>query len=626
MEIIKYTKEQSDSIHSRGENLLISAAAGSGKTMVLVKRIIDILIIEKVEIDKMLIVTFTNAAANQMKDKIRDELEKYLASGKYDSRFIRRQLRKVQSSHICTMHSFCIDMIKNYFQHLGVDPNFKIINPSAEIVLKDNALAKVLEEEYENQREDFKNFVEAYGGRKGDRIPEIIDDIYNKIQSEIDPIGWLKENTELLDIELIKAEILSFIKDRIDISIQMIEGAINIANEPDGPSAYLDALENDIELLNELGDLSEKKEYSLLIDRLSTISFARLSSKKVGDESKKNTAKKIRDDVKEIVFDLKKQFETKTEDRILRETEISLIYLKTIERIIVNYDDQLSILKREKRSLSFPDIEHNMVKLLEIEEIRKKIADNIEYIFFDEYQDINPLQEFIIDSIKGDNNLFFVGDIKQSIYRFRLSDPGLFSDRYKKYSKAIINGRNIDLDKNFRSSPKILKYLNFIFESLMSESLGEVDYRQKGQALVPGKLSELDNGRVNLIFNEEAINKEYDDLNPNALYIAKEIKRLVNEGTRDYRDIVILLRSVKGRIEDYEEAFRVYSIPYFSDILNVSLEDPEVSIFIDILKIINNFRNDLALISALLSPVGKLNEDDIARIRIYSNKKSFAEA
>lgn len=623
MSEIKITKQQYESIYSRGENLLISAAAGSGKTLVLVKRIISIMIEEKIDIDKMLIVTFTNAAANQMKEKIREEIEKLLEDQVENTPFLRRQLRRLSYANISTMHSFCIDLLRKNFQYLGIDPNFKIINTASEVVLKDRALADALELEYAQGNEDFRIFVEAYGGRKGERVSEIIETLYLKIQSEIDPIKWLDDNVSNLESNEIILTVLKYIIQNLESANEIIHEAVRIAEHPEGPENYLNALEDDLELIERLLSFTDMDEYDNLIVNLQNIKFTRLSAKKSQNEDLKNKAKQLRDEAKKILTELKDDFGAKSFERIDNEVNLSKKYLTVINRIIINYHLKLEKLKSEKSSLSFSDVEHLSVKLLENEEIRKNIIAAIHYIFFDEYQDINPLQEYIIEQLKREDNLFFVGDIKQSIYRFRLSDPGLFNARYRRYKSEDGDGRSIDLSQNFRSSPIILDYLNFLFSSLMTDELGEVDYRADGQALVPGREDLIEKGHTSLVINEDLKEENLNDINPNAVYVAKEIKRLVNDCGYKYKDIVILLRTVRNRIEKYEDILRDYSIPYFSDFINVSLNDPEVSIFIDMLRIINNYQDDMSLISCLLSPMGALNEDEIATIRMIDNQAEF---
>lgn len=625
MSEIKYTQQQYEAIYSKGENLLISAAAGSGKTLVLVKRIINIMLEQKVDIDKMLIVTFTNAAANQMKEKIREEIEDLLENQAENTPFLRRQLRRLSYANISTMHSFCIDLLRKNFQYLGIDPNFKIINTASEVVLKDRALADALEIEYLQGNEDFKIFVEAYGGRKGERVSEIIETLYLKIQSEISPIEWLNENVNNLESKEIIKTVINYIRQNLETANEIIHEAIRVAEHPEGPENYLKALEDDLGLIERLLSDRDTEEYDNLIKSLQNIKFTRLSSKKTQNEELKNIAKHLRDEAKKILTELKDDFGSKSFDRIDTEVDLSKKYLIVINRIINNYHNNLEKLKLEKSSLSFSDVEHLSVKLLENEEIRMSIISDIQYIFFDEYQDINPLQEHIIEQLKRDNNLFFVGDIKQSIYRFRLSDPGLFNARYRRYKSDDREGRSIDLSQNFRSSPVILDYLNFLFNSLMSDELGEVDYKAEGQALVPGREDLIDRGFVSLVINEDSKEENINDINPNAIYVAKEIKRLVKDCGYRYKDIVILLRTVRNRIDKYEEILRDYSIPYFSDFMNVSLNDPEVSIFIDMLRIINNYHDDMSLISCLLSPMGDLNEDEIATIRMIDKQKEFTD-
>lgn len=622
--MINFTEQQSEAIFTRNSNILVSAAAGSGKTMVLVERVVNLIIEEKIDIENFLIVTFTNAAAKQMVDKIREKLFKALEEN--DDKFIRKQIFNLANANISTMHSFCIKILREYYEYVGISPNFKIVNSASEAVIKSNAMELTLEEEYEKSLDDFIDFLDAYGDGRGNKFAEIIDCVYSNIQNQADPIKWLEDKSNIEDNYL--KEIMAYISEELNDIIELYYSAIRICDEPFGPDKYKKNIENDILLIDDLLSYIKRNDYEGFVKNLKTIKYQQLAPIKSTDESvdhsKKEAVKKIRDKAKKLINEgIKKDFENKTLEQINYENALASSYLKTLTRLIKSYDKNLKILKEENNVLSFSDVEHLALQLLNIPEINKNIKEKLTYIFYDEYQDINPLQEMIISEIQKEDNLFFVGDIKQSIYKFRLADPSIFNKRYKEYS-ATDNGKLVKLSNNFRSSHIILDFLNFIFYKLMTPSLGEVDYTDEGQAL--SWLSEDKAGKVNLIINEEKKDREYGELKANSNYIAKEIKRLVEEEGYKYRDIVILMRNVKNRIEDYEDALDYYDIPYYSDFTGISLEKIEVALFIDMLRIINNANDDQSLVSVLLTPFGGFDENELAIIRSQSPTTSFYQA
>lgn len=632
MSDFQYTPAQHQAVYTRGTNLLVSAAAGSGKTMVLVDRILSLMIQERVELKSMLIVTFTNAAAAQMKDKIRGKLEEVIRGAEEPDPFLLRQLREINSAQISTMHSYCMDQLRKYYQYLQIDPNFRIIRSAQEAVLRQEAMDEALEGEYKERKEDFVALLKGYGGRRGEKLPQLLEDLYYRIQAQIDPLGWLRDQVELYrkaaedqTADLIRGDLMGEIETQLLRARDRLQEALTIAESPGGPSAYGDNLARELEQLRALETDLLSLSPQTALERIQQIEFARLKPAKEADEDKKNAAKDLRDAVKKDLKALLQDLGEKSPERILREFVLSHGYLKTIYRILCHFDQLFEGKRREQRSLNFSDVEHLMVRLLEEENIREQIRSGISYIFFDEYQDINPLQEHIIEQIQGEENLFFVGDIKQSIYSFRLSDPRLFTARYGDYQRDGNRGTAVDLSHNFRSAPSILEYCNRIFSELMSEDLGEIDYRQPGQALIPGKAEDGEGNGVKLLLTEGIGSQPGDQLNPNAVAIAEEIQRLV-EGGYVYRDIVLLMRSVRSKISGYEEAFGAYGIPYFSDTSTVRLTDIEVSTYIDMLRILNNEKNDPALITVLLSPMGRCSEEDLATIRATNREGTFYEA
>lgn len=623
----EYTDKQREAVKDRGNNLLISAAAGSGKTMVLVDRIIDLVLNYEIDIDTFLIVTFTNAAARQMEEKIREKLVDCLGKGK--DKFIRKQIQKLRDANISTMHSFCIKLLRTYYEYIGLSPSFSIVNEASEAVIRASAMDMTLGDEYEKSTKDFVDIYKGYSKNGEDDLRNLVDGIHRTIQSEISPMDWLEEAVDTkIDPRM---AICDYISEQIEIHLAYSRRALAICQKIDGPWKYEESIEADIRDFTKLLEITRSYDYEGMIDNLNLPSFTKLKSIGKKDfeagvsEEKKKIVQGLRDKVKkDYNKNILVEFGSKTQNQINKENEIEKAYLKTLTRLVKSYDENLRIIKEEENLLNFSDIEHLTLKLLENKDLAGSIASSISYIFFDEYQDINPLQEEIINRVKSENNLFFVGDIKQSIYSFRLADPKLFNSRYDKYLEGN-GGKLINLSDNFRSSPTILKFLNFVFKDLMTKDLGGVDYTKPGQALSWLSDAEDKEGRVNIIVNEKKEDLTYDSIKENPLFVAKEIRRLIDEGYK-YEDIVVLMRNMKGRVEEYEKALDAFAIPYYTDMSTVSLDHAEVAIVIDFLKIINNVRNDQALISLLLTPFGKMDEDDLAQIRADNDKGSFYQA
>ena len=624
---IEYTDRQNQAIKDRGNNLLISAAAGSGKTMVLVDRIIDLVLNYEVDIDSFLIVTFTNAAARQMEEKIREKLIDSLGKGK--DKFIRKQIQRLRDANISTMHSFCIKLLRTYYEYIGLSPSFSIVNEANEAVIRANAMDMTMTDEYEKASEDFVDFYKAYGKDSEENIKDLVDGIHRSIQAQISPLEWLDEVVDKKSDP--REDIIDYIVDQLEAYLAYSKRALSICQEDDGPWKYEPTIEADINNYSKLLKMAKANKYEKTIEFANHINFSNLSPigkkdyEKGVSEEKKKAAQGLRNKAKkDFTKNIVSEFGTKTEAQIKKENGIEKFYLKTLVRLVKSYDYNLNLLKAEENLLSFSDIEHLSLKLLEDKKLADSIGSSISYIFFDEYQDINPIQEEIINRIKSENNLFFVGDIKQSIYSFRLADPKIFNARYDKYLEGD-EGRLINLSDNFRSSPTILKFLNFVFKDLMTDELGGVDYKKTGQALSWLGIAEEKDGKVNIIINEEAYDLTYDSIKENPLFVAKEIRRLVDKGYK-YEDMVVLMRNMKGRVEEYEKAFDAFAIPYYTDMSTVSLDQAEVAIVIDFLKVINNIRNDQALISLLLTPFGKMDEDDLAQIRVNNEGVSFYKA
>ena len=477
----KWTDEQLSAIKTRNCNLLVAAAAGSGKTAVLVERIIRIITNKDnpVDIDKLLVVTFTNAAAAEMRERIAAAISKALDK-EPTSKNLQKQLTLLNRANITTMHSFCLDVIKNNFHKIDLDPSFRIGDQTEGILIKDEVIETLFEEKYDQEDTEFTSLVEAFSTYKNDdNLKELIINMYNFIMSGPWPENWLKENAEAFNIETMEKlnnskwvlVLKNSIKVEIEGYIKMLEKAIEIINLTDGLEPYLETFSNEL--------YSIKNAYNSIdcglddiYSSLCSISFGRLKSikkDKVSDENVQNTVKSIRDDIKKKISELINNTFSVTPEEMLINIKGAYPTIKKLTEIVLEFGEKFSQKKKEKNILDFNDLEHLCLKILSDKDengniIPSKTAIEFKNLFdevlVDEYQDSNNVQETIIELVSRRKdefpNVFMVGDVKQSIYRFRQAKPELFMEKYINYTLEESNNRKIQLYKNFRSRKEVI--------------------------------------------------------------------------------------------------------------------------------------------------------------------------
>lgn len=422
-----WTDDQLEAIESRGQNLLVSAAAGSGKTAVLVERIIRMVVEDGVDIDRLMIVTFTNAAAGEMRERIMGALvDKLEIEG--ESENIRRQISLLNRASITTVHSFCINVLRKNFHFLDLDPNFRIADATETKILVQEALEELLEDEYGLEEPDFVKLVESYSEDKGDlKLESLILKVYYFIQSQPYPLKWLFEKVENLNVskeELLKSQWLESsmqeIGEELEECAKILEKAKMLAESDEILlEKYGQTVIEDIASLNALKRALEEGGFETLQREIMLLSHSRLKTLKKDEveESLKQEVKALRDEYKAIVGKLKdgilkKDLEDYRGDMIEMYPAISSL-AKLVEKFTQRYGEK----KSERGILDFNDLEHMTLELLEREEVSNSLRDKYEYIFVDEYQDSNIVQETIVKKVCRENNLFLVGDVKQSIVR-----------------------------------------------------------------------------------------------------------------------------------------------------------------------------------------------------------------
>ena len=491
-----FTEEQSEAIHRKGANILVSAAAGSGKTTVLVARIINKILNEKVDIDKLLIVTFTDAAASEMRERILKSLYNEIDKNPDDEN-LQKQLMLINKSHISTITSFCLDVVRNNFFEIGLSANFRIGDPTEIEIMKQEAIEKVFEDKYEKNDKNFEKLVELYTPYSDDQpLKDLVLKIYDFIQSKPYPEKWLDESIEKYNIDIDQdfaktlwgKIILDYAKTLVENYLSNIIKAKNSLENISNLADCYEILCDDIVNLKSI-DFSN---WDKLYESLQKIEWRDWSRKRKYEEFEKelkDQAKNIRDEavssIKKIRDDI---INIKSEES---NSEIKAMYnvLKSLENLILDFKNEFNNRKAEKNIVDFSDIEHHALNILVDENGNKTdIAKKYQFneILIDEYQDSNLVQEKILNSISNGKNIFMVGDVKQSIYRFRQARPELFLDKYKKYQLVDrLNGNELNADskillyKNFRSRQEVIDFTNVIFQNIMSNELGEIDYGEE---------------------------------------------------------------------------------------------------------------------------------------------------
>ncbi len=527
-----WTLEQKAAIEMRGTNLLLSAAAGSGKTAVLVERITQLILRREVEIHKLLVVTYTNAAASEMRGRIEQAISDAILKHEGDAIYLNEQIKLLNRSSIKTFHAFCLDVIRNHFQKIDCDPGFKMLGEPERLILVRQAIEDVLETAYEINDPEFLNFVDAYSGNRSDeKLIDMILQLYGFIQSQPHPNQWLDVQIPVYEEDDHQTRkdwmhlLMHYFKEKIISGIALLEHAQILCTYPMGPEPYIPTLESDIKKLHRLLEVSDDSiefEKMILAFKFDRIASIKKDEKELYDESLIEEVKtNIRDKIikKQVVESIKSFFEYKSIEEFSSELEPMKAMVNKLSQLTKMFSEKYQLLKKKKNLMDFNDLEHYAIQILEDEQICQSYRSKFEYIFVDEYQDSSGIQEHIIQSICRSNNLFMVGDVKQSIYKFRLADPELFIGKYKSFSKFeqllegyekdtsasedqqidqliehvnthiknndTIKNVRIDLRKNFRTRGEILNKVNKVFQEIMSEDLGEITYDSDAK-LYPG--------------------------------------------------------------------------------------------------------------------------------------------
>ena len=694
----KWTQEQQNVIDSRGGNLLVAAAAGSGKTAVLVERIIQMILNSdlKIDIDKLLVVTFTNAAASEMRERIGDAISKKLDENPEDEH-LQDQLVLLNKASITTIHSFCLEVIKSNFHKINLDPNFRIGDETECSLMKLEAIDETFDILYEQNDEEFCYLVDCYAEKRGDsNLQNLILSIYSFVMASPYPKVWLKESAEdfniAYDFDFATSKWAKAILETVKIQMEGIEKSLCKAIEDvygiDELVTFTDKLKIEYEKIKEIlyaCDTSWSDAYK----QISSMTFENYAKgvKRIPKDApsyikeEKDKAKKIRDNAKKSIEKIKTSVFNKNYDDLKDEIKFLYPIVKSLSDVVLMFEQIYSQKKRDKGIIDFNDIEHFALQILtETDENGDFVFDKegknipsdiaLEYrekfyeIFIDEYQDSNQVQEVILSTIakQKEPNRFMVGDVKQSIYRFRQAKPEIFLQKYATYDTDLSSKyKKIMLYKNFRSRKEVVDSVNYIFEHIMSKNLGEIDYNEEEKLNLGANFEEVEDEKIILggateihlmekkvpeVEDPDEEEEEGEDLDASQIEarmvgkIIRDImrpnengeimqvfdKKLETYRNVEYKDIVILLRATSAWAPVFAEELINMDIPTYADMGQGYFETMEIQVIMSFLKVIDNPMQDIPLIAILRSPIYGFTPEDFIDIRITDKKVSFYEA
>ncbi|MBO0993644.1 helicase-exonuclease AddAB subunit AddA [Bacillus sp. SD088] len=674
---VTWTDDQWKAIMAKGQDILVAAAAGSGKTAVLVERIIKKITAkdDPVNVDQLLVVTFTNAAAAEMRHRIGEALEKAIEE-EPGSTHLRRQLGLLNSASFSTLHSFCLNVVRSHYYLVDIDPGFRIADQTEADLLRDEVLDDVFEYEYGlEENEAFFQLVDTFTNDRSDHaLQELVFKLYDFSRSHPNPDQWLEQIVMMYDLkdDQVIDELPFMNALKFDIQLQlaaakdMLRSAEEIAQLPGGPSPREDNYLDDLLIVKDLEE-AYLQGWEKLYERMNQWKFSRAKTCK-GEEYDPELieeADQYRKQAKAILEKLKKELFSRKPASFLKDMKEMKVVLKNLIELVKTFAQQYSLKKAEKALVDFADLEHLCLEILlnkedsliSPSEIALSYRNQYKEVMVDEYQDVNLVQETILRLVtaesENDGNLFMVGDVKQSIYRFRLAEPNLFLDKYLRFSsRGEESGLRIDLSKNFRSRREVLEGVNFIFKQIMGSTVGEIEYSRDAELVKGAGYTEIESDRFPVEIalvdrsdereeppaeNEDHELMELEQSQLEARFIAQKIRTIIDERKTiyhvksqeekpvRYKDIVILVRSL-GTAPNIVDECKSLGIPVYADLSTGYFEAIEVSIMLSLLKVIDNPDQDIPLAAVLRSPIIGLNEEELAHIRIQSRKKSYYHA
>lgn len=646
----KLTPQQLQAVNDRGGRLLVSAAAGSGKTKVLVDRLMGYLNdpVHPANIDEFLLITYTKAAAAELRGKIASKLSELVAQDPKNAH-LRRQMQRLYLTKISTVHAFCADVLREYAYRLNIPGDFRVADENECSEIRHRVMEKLLDDAYNQKMDDptFLAFIETQGlGRNDRQVPEIVMQVYDSARCHLDPEAWLSQCEQLIsDQDITDAGqslygdfLLQQLRAWLDMQIRVLENCISVALSADGfekPAALLSST------VDQLNYLRESTTWEQVTQRLD-VDFGRLNFKKpCSDEQLKERIKAVRDACKKGLAKKAQPFSDRS-DRVLSDLRTSLDSVRGLTQLVRDFASAYDSAKRTRRILDFGDLEHRTLDLLlgksrtNHTSAAQEIGGRFREVMVDEYQDSNEVQDAIYNALSRQRkNLFMVGDVKQSIYQFRLADPGIFLEKYQSFMPAEKAGtgedRKVVLSRNFRSSAGVLEACNDVFGCCMCPRVGGM-YYGPDEALYEGiSHIPLDSPETELY----CVDVQQETYPEEAAFVADHIQKMLQGGTvregdrlRPVRpeDIVILLRSPGSAGIYYQRALDRCGIRYTTGGGVDLLKTEEIGTFHAVLQVIHNPRLDIPLIASLSSPAFGFTADDLAAIRGKHKSGAFFDA
>jgi ATP-dependent helicase/nuclease subunit A len=638
---MEWTEQQQKTIDERDKNILVSAAAGSGKTAVLVERIKKMVTEEGVPIDKMLIVTFTNAAAAEMREKIRRALKERVR----ETPALKTQLELMSRASISTFHAFALDVIHNFFYLIDLEPDFSICDEAQSTVIGEEALDELLESRFEADDKAFYSFLDWYGSeRSNDDVRTIIRDVHKALMALPDPFGTFDARISELELDpqqYTGTPAAIFMKNDITTRVKKAAGFADQAYEvlcDEGLEKMAEKFSSDRDALRRM---AESNSFAAIAEGVSDFAWTRMTAtkdEKPGYEMCRDRFGALRDNAKKELKKLADSYFGEPLQEQLQEVHLVSGQARTLQGLVKDYHELFLEKKRELKLVDFNDIEHYCLQILTSDGAAEFYREKFSYIFVDEYQDTSLLQEAIIDKISRKNNLFMVGDIKQSIYKFRLAEPEIFKEKYDRYA-GCGDGTSlkIDLNNNFRSKAPILSGINRLFRDIM-------DGYDDDACLYPGisyagayvfepQLKLIDTSAAEDV--DEAI-EEMASMELEAMEMCRLIRENLGEPYFDsklgedrklqYRDMVILMRSVSSSASVLFEIMRSQGIPIYIDDNQGYFDTMEINVFMNLLAVIDNRFQDVPFISVLRSEIFGFSTDELARVRAEVPEDPYVQA
>ncbi len=644
------TKMQEKAINSDGHNVLVSASAGSGKTFVMIERVKKLILEKHVDVNKILCVTFTVLAAKEMKQKLSKAITEIIPlAEEEDRKNLERQLELLPTASISTIHAFCKNLLSEFFYVVGLDPAFSILDDKNTKLLVNRAIDRLFDDLYEEKSEDIALLLPYFfKGRKDKALKEKIISIYNAFISEADPEAILKKG----EIYYTKEGIMNLTEEFLNncrFEAKKLEAqALEVLKEVEGYEKLQQREELLIDLIKQINNCKSFKDLCAFLNSVPPLSKPVLGVKLKEDEDAVKAhamVSLIQSRFKKILKNISDASVDDLNEEIIRAGKVLPVY-KALSNVVIKFMKYYAEEKKSENAVDYSDLEHFTLQLLKNEEVKNEIACRYSYIFTDEYQDTSGVQEAILTSIARDN-MFMVGDLKQSIYDFRGCNPDIFAEKFKKYGENN-GGEAISLDKNFRSTKAVLESVNRLFSAVMTEECGRVDYKKMPMEV--GAEYPDDEGETVISTTEKS---KFENQLPDGVYsVVKHLKKLKQgnffaEGmlvcelienlvgkkeyydiknkqfkTVDYSDIVILLRDSNKDADLFTEQLARAGIPFSAPSKDSIANYAEVAFAVDLLRLIDCYNQDVALASVLKSKVVGLSDADLLKIRKFTPEKT----